>query len=412
MKIAIIGAGISGMAAAKLLGKEHNVTVFERSVSAGGIARPRLVDGISYHLTGGHCFNSKYEEVRDFVFNEILPLDNWHKVTRKAEIKYKDHLIPYPIEYSIREIHKHYPEIAEKIVDEFVSAGSSGDPKNLDEWFRATFGNTLAEEYFIPYNKKIWNNNPVDMSHTWVQDKLPIPDKSSFIAALFSDKKDKMPHAEFYYPNTNTTLSFIEALAKGLSISYGCDITSIQSLPAGEGYLLNSEHHFDKIISTVPLNLLPTLLHNCDETVLDAAQKLKYNRVTTMLWESQSTDKTWTYIPSENEIFHRYIHIGSFFKPRKNFTITEAVGLVTESEMIDCGSKDPFLMRPVDYHVSDHAYVIFDQNYHTSVRKIISYMDEIGIHTLGRFGQWDYFNMDICIKEAMKLTKIIELEGK
>ena len=36
MKIAVLGAGISGLALAYLLGKEHEVTVFEATQRAGG----------------------------------------------------------------------------------------------------------------------------------------------------------------------------------------------------------------------------------------------------------------------------------------------------------------------------------------------------------------------------------------
>ena len=39
------------------------------------------VNGVTYHTVGGHCFNSKYEDVMSFVFN-LLPQKEWHKVKR------------------------------------------------------------------------------------------------------------------------------------------------------------------------------------------------------------------------------------------------------------------------------------------------------------------------------------------
>jgi len=407
MKIGIIGAGISGLSAARLLSKDHDVTVFERASVPGGIARPKMINGVSYHTTGGHCFNSKHKEVTEFVFKEVLPQSNWHKVIRKSNIQFRNIIVPYPIEYSIRQIHKRYPDIAERVVLEFLSANNTGNANNLDEWFRQSFGDTLADEYFIPYNKKIWNRDPKEMSHEWVKDKLPMPNKKSFAASLFGDERDKMPHAEFFYPNSNSQISFIDALAKGVNIILNYEIHSVDASTPLAGYTVNGEHTFDLLISTIPLNILPNLIKNCPIGVMNAAGKLRHNKVSTMLWESMETDSTWTYLPSSSGIFHRYIHIGNFFDPKSNYTITESIGERTEKEMIEFGKMDPSLIRPIDFNISDHAYVVFDDQYKDSTAMIFEYLHQVGIKTLGRFGQWEYFNMDICIFEAMKLAKEI-----
>lgn len=407
MKIGIIGAGISGLSSARLLSKDHDVTVFERASVPGGIARPKMINGVSYHTTGGHCFNSKHKEVIEFVFKEVLPESNWHKVIRKSNIKFREITVPYPIEYSVRQIHKRYPDIAERIVLELLSADNTRHANNLDEWFRQNFGDTLADEYFIPYNKKIWNRAPKEMSHEWVKDKLPMPDKKSFAASLFGDERDKMPHAEFFYPNSNSQIGFIDALAKGVKIILNYEIQSIDASTPLAGYTVNGEHTFDLLISTIPLNILPNLIKNCPIGVMNAAGKLRYNKVSTMLWESMETDSTWTYLPSSSGIFHRYIHIGNFFDPKSNYTITESIGERTEKEMIEFGKMDPSLIRPIDFNISDHAYVVFDDQYKDSTATIFEYLHQVGIKTLGRFGQWEYFNMDICIFEAMKLAKSI-----
>jgi protoporphyrinogen oxidase len=404
MKIGIIGAGISGLSAARLLLKDHEVTVFERASVPGGIARPKMINGVSYHTTGGHCFNSKHKEVIDFVFKEVLPESNWHRIIRKSSIQFREIIVPYPIEYSVRQIHERYPDIAERVVLEFLSADSTRHANNLDEWFRIKFGDTLAEEYFIPYNKKIWSRDPKEMSHEWVKEKLPIPNKKSFTASLFIDQRDKMPHAEFFYPNSNSQISFIDSLAKGVNVFYNYEIKSIEGNDVFEEWTVNGEHTFDLLISTIPLNILPKIIKNCPNSVIKAAEKLRYNRVSTMLWESKETDSTWTYLPSSTGIFHRYIHIGNFFDPKANYTITESIGERNESEMIKCGKMDPHLIRPIDFNVSDHAYVVFDDQYRNSTAKIFEYLQQVGIKTLGRFGQWEYFNMDICIYEAMKLA--------
>lgn len=403
LDICVLGAGISGLSISKLLSDKHSITVFEKDSEIGGIAKTKQVNNISYHKIGGHCFNSKHSDVKKFVFDEILPEKNWHLVNRNAAIKFKKQEINYPIEFSIKEIFKFDQDCAIDIVKDFLNSKDDFKYSNLEQWFRKKFGDTLSDEYFIPYNKKIWNKDPKEMDYKWVKDKLPVPNKIEFFKGLIDSEVDKMPHSKFYYPNSNNQNTFIEKLSKKLKIIFNTKISSISYCKESQKWCLNDEFYFDKIISTIPLNEIPKIIRNCPKEIIDAANNLKFNTVSTMLWESKPTKRTWTYIPDPEIIFHRYIHIGNFFKPQKNYTITECVGEKSFSEMEKNGKKDPFLIKALDHNISKHAYVVYDENHHHCKNIIFDYLNDIGIYTLGRFGQWDYFNMDICIKEAMKL---------
>ena len=184
MEICIIGAGISGLAAGRFLSKNHNVTIYEKESEIGGIAKTKDVDGTAYHMVGGHCLNSKNKTVMDFIFNNVLSKDKWHHVKREAKINLCNNFISYPIEYSVKEIAKFDENLAFNITKDFMS---SKDRKvdNLADWFEEKFGKTLAREYFIPYNKKIWQMDPSQMSHSWIEGKLPLPNKKEFFKLVF-----------------------------------------------------------------------------------------------------------------------------------------------------------------------------------------------------------------------------------
>lgn len=403
--VIILGSGITGLTIGRLLTDDpsanYNVKILESSDSIGGIAKTRNVDGISYHTTGGHCFNSKHKEVLDFVFN-LLPKDNWHLVQRISNINLGEYEVSYPIEFSMKEIFKSDQKLSFNITKDFLSSNDDNHYKNLEDWFVKKFGKTLALLYFIPYNKKIWNMDPQKMSHLWVEDKLPIPNKISFFNSLMGSQSDTMPHSTFFYPNSNNQNSLIEVLAKGLEIELNHSAIKIKK--RGLKWIINDTIECDYLISTIPLNILPTIIEECPQEILESAKLLKYNKVTTMLWESKKTIKTWTYQPSPDTLFHRYIHIGNFFIPQTNHTITESIGSLSYEEMLRCGQNDPSLIKPLSYNVSDHAYVVFDQNRNSSVQKIQSYLNSLqNIWSIGRFGQWEYFNMDICMKSAMEL---------
>jgi protoporphyrinogen oxidase len=317
MKIGILGAGISGLSVGKLLSGKFNVEILEKLPIHGGIARTKTVDGISYHLTGGHCFNSKYSDVLEFVFNQVLSLEDWHQVKRNAVIRFKGKEINYPIEFAIKQIFSFDKDLAINMVRDFLNTTDDHDYNNLDTWFRKKFGDTLATEYFIPYNRKIWNKDPLEMDPTWVKEKLPIPNVESFFQALISSARDEMPHSDFYYPNSNNQNSFIDNLAIGSSIKYNTDVKSIRFNTEQKKWIINDQFYYDILISTLPLNEIPALIFNCPPSILKAAAKLEFNRVTTMLWETNPTQRTWTYLPDPNLLFHRYIHIGNFLVHQK-----------------------------------------------------------------------------------------------
>ncbi|MDH6354811.1 protoporphyrinogen oxidase [Dysgonomonas sp. PH5-45] len=408
MRIAVLGAGVSGLSIAQLLNNEFEIDVLEKKEIHGGIARTKSVDGFAYHTVGGHCFNTKYDDVRDFIFNKILPLEEWNKIKRNSRIRFYDYEIDYPIEFSIRQIYQHDPELAQKLTFDFINAVDDGHYPNLEEWFRKKFGNAFAEEYFIPYNTKIWNNEPNKMSHLWVEDKLPIPNKKMFFDGLMANMDDNMPHFEFYYPKSNNQNTFIDALAHNLNILYNFDVQSIDYDSDSKKWAINNDQEYDLIINTTPLNDFTQALTQAPDYIKNSAQLLKGNGISNVLWKTKPTNKTWTYIPNNDYLFHRYIHIGSFNIPNQNYATSEVIGKHTFDEMVNAGKKDSSLLTPIDYNNSDLAYVVFDDNYKKATTDIKNYIDSIGLYTLGRFGEWQYYNMDVCIKKAIDLADKIQ----
>lgn len=414
MKIGVIGAGISGMSIARLLKDDFEVEVLEKFNNVGGIARTKDVSGKPYHINGGHCFNSKFNDVLDFVFNIVLDKDKWNYLPRKAEILFKNNWVTYPIEFSIKEIDSFDTSLAFQITKEMFNA-SYEKGKNLEEWFINHFGLTLAKEYFIPYNTKIWGIAPKNMDNVWIEDekqmKLPVPTKESFYKSLVGKITDKMSHAAFYYPKTNNQNTFIEAIGEGVDILTNYDVKDITK--ENNQWIVNGEKKYDILINTSPLDLIPQILKNIPIKALSCFNKLKYNKVTNIFWETDgSLDITWGYIPDPSIGFHRISNTGSIVQPKGSFCTTEAIGEIPYDRLVEEGQKIPFLKKPLDYNVTEHAYVFFDLNYTQAKAGAISYLDSLGIYSHGRFGEWEYYNMDVCIKRSIDLAKNIKEKYK
>ncbi|NVD05384.1 nucleotidyl-sugar pyranose mutase [Vibrio sp. JPW-9-11-11] len=400
LNIAVVGAGISGLSVAKMLQKEGaNVHVFEKSSTIGGIARVTDIEGYGpYHTVGGHCFNSKYDAVKKFVFEEVLPKDKWNKINRNAKISFQSSLIPYPIELNLHALAKVDQDLASDALVDFMTAPGGSLNDNLASWFKDSFGTTLSDRYFIPYNRKIWGREPSQMSSTWVSDKLPLPNKKQVAQSLFTPQQDFMPHASFYYPKSGSQNEFIEALSQGLKITKSFEVKSINN------GIINDELKFDFVISTIPLNEICNVVSLSREEN-ELCKALKYNKVTTMLWETNEIEETWLYYPEEKFKFHRLINIGSFIRPKRNIAITEAVGEVDYDEMVNSGKEIHQLIKPISYNVSSHAYVVFEEETRQKSEQLIKTLETHGVYSHGRFGHWEYYNMDICIQKSFELVE-------
>ena len=70
-RIAIIGAGVSGLTVAQLLKEKNQVVVYEKDDVPGGLIKCRRVEGNLFHSCGGHVFNSKYNHVLDWFWSRF-----------------------------------------------------------------------------------------------------------------------------------------------------------------------------------------------------------------------------------------------------------------------------------------------------------------------------------------------------
>ena len=213
MKIAVLGAGVSGLTAARLLkDKGHEVTVYEKESTPGGLARTRYTQGYLYDPHGGHIFNSKHPEVVDWVFS-VLPKEKWQFTERNAKVFFNGTYVSYPFELSLCELDI---DDAVECVHDFILSKEGPEPTNFRDWLTWNFGKAIADAYMIPYNEKIWAYPLEDMETEWMQGKMPLPTKKEMIKSMLlkNPKERKMPHSTFYYPIDGGIQSMVNAIAQ------------------------------------------------------------------------------------------------------------------------------------------------------------------------------------------------------
>ncbi len=413
MRIAILGAGISGLSAARLLNDRGcDVTIYEKNTTIGGLARSRVTQGILYDPHGGHILNSKHPEVMEWVFS-LYGKENWNFRERNAKIYYDEKYVSYPFELSLCELD---PEDAVNCVHDFMLSQQGERPENYRDWLVWNFGQAICDDYIIPYNEKIWSFPLEQMETHWMEGKMPLPSKKEMIRSmLLKDPTErKMPHSTFYYPLHGGIQTFVNAVAQGLHVYCDAGIQSIER--RGRKWYVNGEGAYDRIISTIPLPELPKIMELPDK-LTTCIGELKYNSLTTMLFECPQTDITWLYIPSHDYRSHRVGYQSALTPYAGNRPGGGCAALEIIGERFDIAGLERqgnILPQELGYRVTldseftKYAYVIYDLHYRKNMSVINAYFNDLeGFELLGRWGKWNYNNMDMCILDAMHLTQKI-----
>lgn len=412
MKIAVLGAGVSGLTAGRLLKEAgHDVTVYEKEKTAGGLARTRYTKGYLYDPYGGHIFNSKVKRVTDWVFS-ILPKDRWQHTERNAKIYFNGRYVSYPFELSLCELET---EDAVDCIHDFLLARQGAEPENFRDWLYWNFGKGIADFYMIPYNEKIWSFPLEKMETGWMRGKMPLPDKKEMIRSLLlkDPTEREMPHSSFYYPIDGGIQSMADAIAEGQRVLCGTPVESIEK--TGDRWRVNGTDGYEAVISTIPLPVVGKTFRGLPDEVERAIRGLKYNSLNTVLFGCPKTDITWLYIPSHAYRAHR-VGYQSTLTPHacpgqdgRGCGALEIIGKRiddVESLVTDHALPEELGFRePIDSEFTEYAYVIHDLDYRKNTGVIRSYFDKLeNFHLLGRWGTWNYKNMDLCMDDAMRLV--------
>lgn len=405
-RAAIIGAGISGLASARILReKGYDVTIFEKEQTPGGLIRCDVVQGVLYHKVGGHVFNSKDKNVLDWFWHQMPDQQAFHKATRHAVVALTDGVLPsYPIENHLYQL----PEpMCRQILHELlhISANGYGTPKNFDEFLRARFGQTLYDVYFSPYNAKIWQSSLTDIPLDWLEGKLPMPTVEQILQANICRKPEQdMVHNTFNYPNQGGSQYIADTLAQGLDIRYSTPATQ---LALREGRWSVNGENFDDVVYCANIKHLPALLSG--DASIDAwstqVQSLRAHGTTSVLCQVDTNPFSWIYLPSRAYDAHRIICTGNFSPtnaPAGFSTATiEFSGKKDKSEILEQLELIPFLPRYLAHHYEPYTYPIQSGQTRQTVRAIKDYLQPKRMHLIGRFAEWEYYNMDAAIGAAL-----------
>lgn len=453
-KVVILGAGISGLAAAYALSKKgFKCTVIEKNNFVGGLSAT-----FSYktHFLdyGPHNFHTHIPWMVGFVENE-LGVELKRMPSRPAKILFDDKIVDYPINIldSLRKINW---LISLKCFVYYVYARillklrKDTSDNSFEDWVKNRFGKYLFDIYFGPYVKKVWGVAAEDLDTIIARKRIPDP---SFLAltlrALFGVKLGRK-HSEdpqltpSYYPFggigavSDKLVEHIKHRGGQIELNAQVERISCNKVKGNTIYYSCNEHQriiqWDYLINTIPLNQFISLLSAPGSEKISTEKSFFLYRATIFLYLFLNIDKVtehpWIYFNDKDNqdlIFNRMYEISNFthepyggrngvlcleitcYKDDETWRMPDSVLF---EKCISFLEKKNFLKRENVKEILtkriDTVYPVFKKNYLSHLINILEYFNELGnIVTIGRQGLFSYTNVDHCLDMGLRVERLI-----
>lgn len=409
--VAIIGAGISGLSAARMLSSAHSVSVFDRASKPGGLVKCDRIQDNLFHRVGGHVFNSRNPRVLDWFWSFFDRETEFLKARRNAKIWFNGKMIGYPIENYLNQLDK---ETISAILDDFLSPDyKPRDPfsyPNFEEFLISNFGKTLYELYFKPYNLKIWNRDLASIPLEWLEGKLPMPNlKEMLLSNIVLQEEGEMVHSTFFYAKEGGSQFIADRLARGLDLHLNQEISGLERK---DGKYRLGGQQFDRVVFTGDVRRIDNVFPFSDAARHWAEQlrDLPSNGTSNVFCETDPGDISWLYLPGNETDAHRIIYTGTFSESNnrgsgRHTCVVEFSGKHDPESMYSQLKNLPGNLKPLDWNYEPNSYIIQQADTRKKVSQAKEDLKKEGIHLLGRFGEWEYFNMDKAIESAMALEQ-------
>lgn len=432
----ILGAGLSGISTAYFLQEREkygDIVLLEKENETGGLCRSIRVGDYLYDI-GPHILFSKDKEMLGQMLDVIDEGKN--DLVRSNRILYKGRRIQYPFE---NDLSKLPGEDLDYCIHAFNDNPYGGyEATNMLQFFLKTFGEGITNIYLRPYNEKIWKYDPAFMNTSMVE-RIPKPaDEEIRRSAAGETVPGYLHQLYFSYPKKGGIQAVPDGFKRRLdpdkcTVKTGAEVAAVRKRQTGFEIETASGETFgaDVLISTIPVHELVRVYENAGGEIREIAGRLRYNSILIGLVRipyDLCGDNFAFMIPDRDVIFHRISKmdfLGSEYHrgdaeaaymveiTYREGDRTDRLGMDGIRDRVASGlCKIGFAHKKEDVEFIDitsykYAYVIYDLDHARNMTKIRSYFEEQNIVLNGRFGNFEYWNMDRIVRESYELSKKI-----
>ena len=432
-KVIIIGAGLTGVSTAYHLEQLgfNDYTLYEKEATAGGLCRSIYQDGFTFDYTG-HLLHSNDPYFSSFL-NTTIGIDNFNTITRKSFIYSHNTYTHFPFQSNLYGLP--HDIIAQCIEDYVTRPTKLKKNANFYEWATHMFGKSITEQFFVPYQQKIFAYDIHKLSSSWTGRFVPKTTLTDIIKGALQAPEDiKVGYnADFLYPKKGGIFFWVERLIQQLKKPIKTNYC-VDSIDVKNKLILFKNGDFEKyetLITTIPLDTLLGLIKEpAESSAISAKKRLLCNSVANFNLGIQSpniSEKHWIYLPETNFPHYRigFYHnfskamapegcsslYGEFAYLKKDpkeikFTVDNAIKKT--QKLLSISDAQIITQRIINI---PHAYVIYDGWRDKNLPTLLDHLTTYNIHSIGRYGAWKYSSMQEAVLDGKAIAEKITLES-
>lgn len=419
--IVVLGAGIAGISAgyfARKMGIE--AVVFEAAPRAGGLLDNFTIDGFRFD-NAIHLSFATEPEVRE-IFDRTPylahPAISW---CRDNSVWLK-----HPVQNNM------FPLSVDERVD--LIAGLVARPElaiiNYRDWLIYQYGEAIALRWPLPYTEKYWTVPAEELGTRWIGNRVRRADVREVLHGAFtSDTPNHYYATEMRYPKFGGYRAFIEPMLDQTDIR--CDHRASKIYLAkrqvrfANGELVN----FNNLINTLPLPALINIIDEVPDNVRNAAATLFATSVDLISVGFSKADVQpylWFYI------YDKDILAARAYSPSIKSPDNVPVGCSSLQFEIYSSSRKPQIHSPEEMKTNTMmalkkmglvksedevifmhhkrlpwGNVVFDMGMEERRDLVLNWLEQVGIISAGRFGEWDYLWSNQALMSGKKAAQKI-----
>jgi protoporphyrinogen oxidase len=417
--IVIIGAGVSGLTAARELAGKKDFILLEKENYRGGLSTQYEVGGYRFDF-GGHYFH--FQDKAD-IQTIVEGICAFKKFNRKSKTFALERLIPFPIQFHL----SYLPEVVREQITAEIMAADFTPASNLHDFLEINFGKTLFQLFFQPFLSKYYQIDLHEIIANMDRGSIPPPDKERIAAGAAGKKFYHTGYNPvFYYPASSLT-HFIKNYSASITATAMAGNASIHlqeeviGIDAGKRRVKTAanEYVYDKLVTSMPLNKLVEMIQPAGLFPSPG----EFNHISTLLvnviLKRKRKQFHWVYLADKNIPFYR---VGFYpVHPYPACYLEKTVSRDTTIDKEELREEIVMTLKALqlieesdevvffDARVIPVSYILFTTNWPHVVPLTIDKLKKYGIYSIGRYGSWNYTSMSEDIKGAISCIKELEV---
>jgi protoporphyrinogen oxidase len=428
-EICVLGTGMAGYGAAHRL-REAGVRalMFDKRDYYGGHTASHTYEGKYTFDEGPHVSFTKDKRIQELFAGNI---DNqYEKLHTSVNNYWKGHWVKHPAQVNLYGLP---PDLVVRVIEDFVEAQRAphGEVVNYEQWLRASFGNTFAENFPMPYTIKYHTTEAKNMSLDWIGPRLYQAKLAEVLRGALTPATPDVHYVDhFRYPSRGGFVSYLKPFMESADLRLGHTLERIDPRRKEIRFANGVAVPYRGIVSSVPLpDLIPSIA-GAPKDVLAAASRLACTElvvVNLVVNRPDLVDAHWTYMYDHDIFFTRLstphrqspnnvppgcgslqaeCYYSTKYRPLDREPSDCIEPTIRDLKRIGLLRADDKILFQGAMHI-EYANVIFDLERAAALETVHGYLDDIGIAYCGRYGDWAYIWTDESFMSGEKAAEKI-----